>query len=173
MTQQPPFWLYTWEIWKHSFAEIYAPLCSLQHYPQWPRHGRKQSALQWRSGWSSCGHTQRNSSRPPAEGSTATAATRGSRRSAKRGSQRKRRAPWFTHVRDIKRKPTDTDNSTVAARGKGCGGGEGQGAQIYAEGRWLGFGGWAHSAIYRSCITDMHTWNLCDPINQRPPNEFN
>ena len=39
MTQQPLFWVSTQKISKHFFANMYAPLCSLQHYSQWPRHG--------------------------------------------------------------------------------------------------------------------------------------
>ena len=45
VTQQSAFWVSPWKIWKHSFANLYAPPCSLQHYSQWPRHGDNHSVL--------------------------------------------------------------------------------------------------------------------------------
>ena len=50
---------------------------------------------------------------------------------------------------------------------------EGKGGQIYGHGGWFNFGRWAYNAVYRSCIIEMYTWNLCDPINQRHPSKFN
>ena len=40
----------------------------------------------------------------------------------------------------------------------------------YIVTEWFNYGWWAHNAIYGSCITEMHTWNLyiinqCHPIN--------
>ena len=40
MTQHFLSWVFTPQIWK-----MYAPLFSLQHYSQWPRHGKNQSVL--------------------------------------------------------------------------------------------------------------------------------
>ena len=42
---------------------------------------------------------------------------------------------------------------------------KGKGGQIYGDRRWFDFGEWAHNAVYRSCITEMYTWNLCDLTN--------
>ena len=42
MTQQLLFWASIWKIWKHLFAKVCAPLCSMQHYSQWQRHRNNQ-----------------------------------------------------------------------------------------------------------------------------------
>ena len=43
---------------------------------------------------------------------------------------------------------------------------EGGRGLIYGGCRWFDFRWWANSAIYRSHIIKMYTWNVYDPINQ-------
>ena len=69
-------------------------------------------------------------------------------------------------------KHSQTHNSTVVSRGKGSGS-KGEGGQTRGDRRWFDFGWWAHSAIYRSCIIELYTWNLYNLINQCFPNKFN
>ena len=64
----------------------------------------------------------------------------------------------------------DTDNNVVAARGKVGGSGGRWRGLIHADGVRFDFRWWAHSAIYRSSITEMHTHNLYDPIDVTPIN---
>ena len=44
-----------------------------------------------------------------------------------------------------------------------------KGGQIYGCGRRFDVGWWAYNAIYRWCITQVYTWNLCNLINQCHP----
>ena len=44
MTQQSYFWAYSQT--KLQFKKIHAPLCSLQHYSQYPRHGNNLNVQQ-------------------------------------------------------------------------------------------------------------------------------
>lgn len=51
----------------------------------------------------------------------------------------------------------------VVTKRKGMGYGEveeGRRDQIYSDGKKLNFGWWAHSAIYRQCITELYTCNI-------------
>ena len=50
---------------------------------------------------------------------------------------------------------------------------EGKEDQIYGDRRWFDLGQWAHNATYRSCVTELYIWSLCDPINQYYLNKFN
>ena len=38
------YWVFIQRIWNQQFKETYAPLCSLQHYSQYPKHGSNSSA---------------------------------------------------------------------------------------------------------------------------------
>ena len=44
MTQKPSSG-YLPEKFENTYSEIYAPLCSVRHYSQWPRHENNQSPL--------------------------------------------------------------------------------------------------------------------------------
>ena len=50
-----------------------------------------------------------------------------------------------------------TDSSMVVTRGKeGWGAVEGEGGQLYGDGRWFDLSGKVHYAFYQNCIIETH-----------------
>lgn len=71
-----------------------------------------------------------------------------------------RQSERATQMWDIKLKFVGTDSSEWVLDGRGWG----WRGLIHGERRWLDLGWGTHGATYRSCIIDMYTQNLYDPI---------
>ena len=176
MTQHFLSWVFIPQIWK-----MYAPLFSLQHYSQWPRHGKNQSVLlidDWmKKTWyiytmEYCSAIRKDEILPFGTG---WVDPENIMLSEITQSEKAKNHRFHSYVGHKTNSQTQTMSLWVwwFPEGRGLEGSKGKGGQIYGDGGWFDFGWWVCNAIYRWCIIDMYPWNLYNLINQCYPNTFN